>query len=144
MANRKNTRQENVRNDINRSFEEADTRDVFEKALDDESAERQRRMSFDNSSQQQALRKREREEIADTTVRILAGTAAGFIAPNLLRKISKRYRKFTESNPEKDTFGENFHESLKAVSALGGGIGGYASADRPVSRGRFKREQRRK
>jgi uncharacterized protein YcfJ len=34
MANGKNTRQENVRDDIKRSLEEADTRDVFERALD--------------------------------------------------------------------------------------------------------------
>jgi hypothetical protein len=34
MANVKNTRQESVRDDIKKSLEEADTRDVFERALD--------------------------------------------------------------------------------------------------------------
>jgi hypothetical protein len=34
MANGKNTRQENVRDDIKRSLEEADTRDVFDKVFD--------------------------------------------------------------------------------------------------------------
>ncbi len=121
-----------------------DTRDVFEKALDAESAERKRRNSFDNSPQQVALRDKEREERVDVLLRMLAGTAAGYAAPVVLRKVSKRYKKFTDPDPQVTKFGEEFHDTLKGVGAIGGGLGAYASAERPVSRGRFERQKRNK
>lgn len=124
-----------------KKMSEEDNRDVFEKALDDESAEKKRRQAYENSKSRRVLQDAEAREGLDIVARTLAGAGVGYLAPAALRKLSKRYKKWTETNPERVTRGERFHEFAQGLGSLGGAIAGYSTADRPVARGRAKRKE---